>query len=163
MKIIRAAALGAVLLILGVAAISCGDDDDDGGDTNSGDEPLPTATQAAAATATSSASATQPSGGDGETVSVNAADFSFEPASLTVSAEADTTIELLNSGSAPHTLTVYSDQDFNEVVNGATTDRVASGDTDSFTLTAEQIAGATQLFFRCEVHPTQMQGTITVE
>ena len=160
MKFVRLAALGAAMLALGIAVISCGDDDDD--DANGvGDEPLPTATRGTAASPTAGAVETQPSGG--ATVTVTAADFSFSPAKFAVSGASDTEIEVTNGGSAPHTLTIYRDQEFSDAVNGATTDRLSGGDTESFTLASSDIAGATQLFFRCEVHPSQMQGEITVE
>jgi plastocyanin len=169
MKIVRPAALGALLLALCIAAIACGDDDDDGDTNGAADEPLPTATRGTTASPTTgsestpSGEATAAGGNGGETVAVTAADFSFNPADFTVSGDSDTTIEVTNSGNTPHTLTIYSDAEFTEAVDGATTDSLSSGDSESFTLTAAQVAGAASLFFRCEVHPTQMQGEITVQ
>ena len=75
----------------------------------------------------------------------------------------DTTITLTNTGVAPHTMKVYRDQGYTDAVPGAETQPVAGGASDDFTLTSASIGGATQLFFRCTIHPAQMQGTIAVQ
>jgi hypothetical protein len=58
---------------------------------------------------------------------------------------------------------VYSDAGYSSAVAGADTDIITAGGSGGFTLTSAAIGGATQLFFRCEVHPAQMEGTISVE
>jgi plastocyanin len=158
MNLARIAAAGAAILLLGVAAAGCGGDDDDNGGNNGADEARPTSTRAASGAATR-----PPGGGGGTSVSVTARDFSFTPAEFSVSKTSDTTIELKNEGSAPHTFTLYRDEEFTDAIDGASTDRVSGGESDSFTLKASDIGDADDLYFRCEVHPSQMQGEITFE
>ena len=92
-------------------------------------------------------------------VNVTAADFSFEPAAVEVASGSEVTFNLQNDGSAPHTLTLYSDADFTTPIDGASTGNVSGGGSDSFTVTFDEAGG---FFFRCEIHPGQMQGEITV-
>lgn len=147
--------------VLAIGAVACGDDDDDG------DAATPTraaatapATGAAsptpAVTTDATAAATEPAGG--ETLAVTAADFSFAPAELTAPA-GSVTIALTNSGSAPHTLTLYSDAAFTQQVPDGDTGQISGGASGEFT--ADLDAG--DYFFRCLVHPGAMQGGLTVE
>jgi plastocyanin len=119
-----------------VAVAGCSDDDEDGGEPAATDDDVGTA----------------------EEVSVEAADFSFSPAEVTVPAGI-VTVKLANSGQAPHTLTVYADEEFSEAVEGADTENVSAGEEGGFTVAFE----AGEYFFRCELHPGQMQGTLTAE
>lgn len=137
------------LLILGLvsmvtmAFVACGDDDD-------------------TTTPTKAASAATTAGGSGAAkVTVVATDFAFAPSKIDVKAGAATEITLSNNGQAPHSLSIYADKDFKTKADGgtiATTNASAKG-TTNFT----PPAGATALFFRCEVHPAQMQGEISVK
>lgn len=130
--------------ILTLAAAACG-----GGAYSGG----ATATETPAA-ATRPVAPTPAAGGGETTVDVAAADFSFDPAAFTVPAGVDVTMTLTNTGAAPHTLTVYRDAEFTERVQGAETGSVSGGSEDSFTATF----GAGKYHFRCEIHPTLMQG-----
>jgi plastocyanin len=133
--------MGASLLLLGaVAACSDDDDDSDGG----GEEPAAT---------------TPAPDGDGDGVTVEAKDNSFDPETFSVTAGEEATVTLENAGNASHTLTVYSDENFENAVDGADTETVNGGDSGEFTATFD----AGDYYFRCEIHPAQMKGTFEAE
>jgi plastocyanin len=128
--------------LLALGAWACGDDDDDGGD-----EPRATSTTASA--------------GGGDEVAITAEDFSFSPARLTISGASDTTITLNNTGDVPHTLNVYYDEGYTDLLRE--TGNVSPGANGELTIESDSIVEAPALFFRCNIHPQQMEGTITVE
>jgi plastocyanin len=145
-----------VLLVALVAA--CGDDDESG--TN-GDSAA-TATEDGGtpeATEEETEGPTDAGGEPSEEVTVELDDFSFDPDSFTVTAGTEVKIDVENVGAAPHTLTVYSDEEYTEPVDGADTGQVEGGEDGEFFATFD----AGEYFFRCEVHPTQMEGTLTAE
>jgi plastocyanin len=184
-KLLRAAALTAALVMVTIAAAACGGHDDAGVD---GDDATATVTRPAS-TATREATATQeaedtPAPASSPTaaptsapptsvpptaapsvdsLNVSAADFAFSPSALTVNGANDTNITLTNTGITPHSMKIYRDQAFTDAVPLAETQQIAGGASDDFTLTSVNVGVATQLFFRCEVHPAQMQGTIAVQ
>jgi plastocyanin len=166
MKFVRPAALGAFMLALAIAALACGGDDDDDDTNGAADEPLPTATRGTAASPTTGAGgsptggATQPAAG-GDEVAVTAADFSFSPSTFSISGASDTTITLTNTGDLPHTIHVYYDAAYTDLLTD--TGNVSAGETGEVTIESNSIESAPELFFRCNIHPSQMQGTITVE
>ena len=139
--------------------------DDDNGDDNGDDEPTTAATsapptQAAEPTEDSepTTAATEPTGGS-ETQTIVAADFSFSPSATEASVGVPTTFILENSGQAPHTLTIFSDEGFTTAVPGADTGNVAGGAEGEFEVTFDE---AGPYYFRCNVHPSLMEGEITV-
>ena len=140
----------AVVALCAVAFVACGGDDDDDGD--SGDQPTAVATEVAGGDETPA------SGGSAQEVTITAEDFSFTPSSPAVDA-GEVTFTLKNEGSAPHTLTFYSDSGFENKIEGASTDQVSAGSEESFTVTFDESGEA---YFRCEVHPSQMQGELTI-
>lgn len=132
----------AVLAALSAGAIACGDDDDD---SSSGDD------------AGTEATATLAADGGGTTVDITATDFAFDKTSFTVPAGEEINFALTNDGSAPHTFTVYTDEEYTDPVDvDVRTDAGASG-SDSGTFEAGEY------YYRCEIHPTQMQGEFTAE
>lgn len=143
MKLLRFPLLAALSVLLVVAVAACGDDEEDSDD--GGTEPTAAATDDSGG------------GGGGSEVSVEAFDFGFDPEEATVAA-GEVTVTLVNAGEAPHTLTVYVDEDFSEAVEGANTQNVTGGEEGEFTATFE----AGDYHFRCEIHPA-MQGTLTAE
>lgn len=156
MHLVRIAAVG--LALAGLVGAACGgDDDDDNGGSNT-----PAATTAATRAPTSAA--TQSSGGDttpsGEAgrLAVTAVDFSF-----TLDADSLPTgsvlLTLTNDGSAPHSISFYTDEEYTDLVGG--TERVAAGGSGSASIVVAD--DSDELYYRCEVHPTQMQGEIEVE
>jgi plastocyanin len=147
--------LTVVAAALLVTASACGDDDDNGG----GAQPTVASTRASASP--TRAAANTPSGGtESETLNVAAQDFSFSPGELEATRGKPYTIALDNRGQFPHTLTVYEDEDFTRKVAQADTGRVAGGASGQFVVTFNE---AKDYYFRCEVHPTQMQGEIKVQ
>lgn len=142
MRLVRILMFIPVALLAVVAVAACGDDEKDSGG--------------------STTAATTPAGdGDGgaQEITITAKDFSFSPIESDVRA-GEATVTLDNTGEATHTMTVYTDEEYTEVVDGADTGNVAAGETGQFTTAFEDGA---EYFFRCEIHPTQMTGELTVE
>jgi plastocyanin len=146
--VLAVAALGAVALV------ACGGGYDDNGDGGA------VATQPSGAVTTLAGNGpTAPSGGGSDEVTVTATDFAFSPDGVEVTSSGDVTFTLENDGSASHTLTLYSDADFNMPIDSADTGIVSAGGSGGFTLAFDAPGEA---FFRCEVHPSQMQGSIAI-
>lgn len=144
---------GTFLLITVLALAACGGDDD----ADSGGSPTRAATQTGSAI---SATATQGGGGGGSTfVEIDAADFSFSPEDVIAAADVDLDFVIANTGAATHTFDLYSDADYTEPVEGGSTGNIPSGTVGEFIITLE----VGEYFFRCEIHPAQMQGTLTAE
>jgi plastocyanin len=139
MKLLRISLLLSASALLIGAFAACSDDDDD--------EAEPAATTPAA------------DGGGGDSVTVEGKDFSFNPETFTVPAGKEVTVTLNNTGNAPHTLTVYTDEDYKDPVDGADTENVDGGDSGEFTATFE----GGEYYFRCEIHPAQMTGEFEAE
>jgi plastocyanin len=162
MKYIRITLLVAASLLTVFAIAACGDDDEeeDGGNgapaatspADDGDDATPEVTDEAGDTGGAT------DGADDE-VQVEMADFSFDPNTIQVPAEVPVKIEARSVGAAPHTLTVYTDEEFTDAVQGADTGTIAAGEDGDFTATFD----AGEYYFRCEVHPGQMQGELTAE
>ena len=124
------------------------------------------APSSAAASSVSSApsASTAPSGSaaaGGATLHVGMRDFTFalDKSSLPPATAVDVTAD--NGGEAPHTITFYTDAAYTSKVAGADSGSVAAGASKEFSFTPPD--GATVLFFRCEIHPTQMTGQIDVK
>ena len=145
-------------VLLSAFAVACGDD---GGDESNGDSP--TATEAAAPTETPPASAdgtstAGPTGDGANALTITAQDFSFDPSDPTAKA-GTTSVTFENEGSFSHTLTFYSDEARTTPIEGADTGSVSSGSSAGFDVTLD----AGTVYFQCDIHPSQMQGTIEVE
>lgn len=116
----------------------------------------------AAPTVTSTAppaTATQQSGVTSVTMIMK--DFSFSPDTLTVSPGERIAFDLQNQGVVPHNLS-FADASGNFASTGATASAIISGgQSTTFTWTAPTTPGVYK--FRCDVHPTQMTGTVTVK
>jgi plastocyanin len=141
----------AALAALAIFAVACGDDDGGSGFENDGD--VPTEGRSRGPTATGDGSNT-----DQEAIRVNIENFAFNPADFTVpTGDSPGVISITNLDSAGHTFTVYTDAEFSEPEG---TDVSLSGGAN------EVVIGnfsAGEYFFRCEIHPSQMQGTFTAE
>lgn len=167
LRIAMAVVVGA-LLITGLAACGGDDDSDDGGTT-----PPPESTQAAVQTEPAGAAtepagnATEPAGnatepaGDGlESLTVTASDFAFDADLTSVAAGSVVQVAFSNNGSSPHTLTFYTDADYTEAIPGGDSGQLASGGSFNFTFEAPEDG---TVFYRCEVHPDQMEGELTID
>ena len=129
---VRSSRILRLLAVLSAASLAlggCGGDDEDGGD-------------GAAAGAC---------GGEGGTsVSMEAADFKFEPDELVAPAGEQVTVEFTNQDDAPHTFTIEDlDCDTGSVDSGQSA-------TLTFTMPEEETG------FICTIHP-DMTGTLTTE
>jgi len=140
--------LGAALLV----AAACGGDGD-GGETPAGGQ-TPAAEETPVANET-------PSGG-GATAEISMVPISqFDTAELTIAADTDVTISADNAdASIPHNFAVYTSRDAAESGEEAVaaTDICNAPCTDTATLNLS----AGEYFFRCDVHPVQMTGTLVV-
>lgn len=175
--------IAGLIVVVGLAGfvIGCGGDDDNGDDASetptrppvtrtaatspTADEGSPTADAGSATVAATntSAPATQApasptaAGGGDTSVTVIATDFAFNPATVTGAVGSTLTIEMQNNGAAPHTFTVYQDAAYTTAVAGGDTGNISGGATGSASFELAQA----QYFFRCTIHPTLMEGTIT--
>ena len=101
-----------------------------------------------------------PSGGD---IVVSMGDNFFDSNDITVAAGASVTFQLTNNGIAIHNMRVAGDDA--EYNSGDDTvsdpDVFTAGDTGTLVWTAPAAAG--EILFRCDFHPIDMIGTITVQ
>jgi plastocyanin len=138
-----------------IAAAACGGGSGYGGSSDN-------TTQAPAAAPTSAPTTANLAGGAGGSaaqMTVTAQDFSFDPDEIKAAKGSQVEIDFKNAGSATHTFTVYSDENFTQAVAGGDSGRVSGGGT----ATVKFAAGDKDLYFRCEIHPTQMHGEIAVD
>ena len=157
--------LGVVLVggTLAIGLAACGDDDDDGDD---GDTTPAVSTQPAAATepagdpTEADGGATEPAGGGVENLTVTAADFSFSADADSVAPGTVVEVAFSNSGAAPHTLTFYTDAEYTEPIPAGDSGQVSAGASVNFTFEAPDDGTA---FYRCELHPAQMEGELAIE
>lgn len=133
--------VGALCLAAGMVA--CGDDDDD-----TGDAPEATSTVAASPTFR------PPS----NTAQVVVKDFEFSPKTVEVQKNAEVTITVKNEGNVAHTFTVYDGSDFTVPIPGSDSGLIAPGTTGTVKVS---LPGNAIWAFRCEVHPTQMEGELS--
>jgi plastocyanin len=153
---VRAIALCALIGSLLVAGACGGDDEDEDGGA---------ATPAETTVAATAAPTTDAGGGDGGEaevipVDITAQDFEFEADVTTVAPEAVIAVTFTNDGSAPHTVNFYSDEEYSEAIPAAESGQVSGGESVNFTF--EALASGT-MYYRCEVHPQQMQGGLAIE
>lgn len=148
---LAALVLAAALL---VAAACSGDSD--GGETPAGGGETPTGggeTPAAGQTPT----------GGGATAEISMIPtIQFDTSELTVAADTDVTITADNTDPGiSHNFAVYSSRDAADSGEEAlaATETCAGSCTDEVTLNLT----AGEYFFRCQVHPSQMTGTLTVQ
>ncbi len=101
---------------------------------------------------------TEASGGEAPFI-INAGDFFFEfPGNQGAVLEgASVRFRLDNIGQAPHRLKWYRDADYNQPIQGGDSGTVEGGASAEVTVTFD-VAGS--YFFRCEIHPLEMQGGI---
>ena len=98
-------------------------------------------------------------GGGSNFVEIDAADFLFSPKQVSAAADVDLDFVISNTGQATHTFNLYRDADYTQTVENGKTQSIVSGTVGEFHVTL----AAGEYFFRCEFHPQQMQGTLTVD
>jgi plastocyanin len=131
-------------LLIGAALTGCGGDDDD--DDGAATAPVPAATSGDR---------------DSSTLTVTARDFSFDVSLSSLEKGAAVEVEFNNAGSAPHTVTFYTDEDYTQPVADGDSGQVPGGGNAAFSLNVP--AEGDDLYYRCEVHPSQMQGELPLE
>jgi plastocyanin len=165
------AAFALFVVVAGTALAACGDDNNDNGNDNATTTTRPTtaATSAATAARTGTAAATTPAAGGGAatsttgatTLNVTAKDFSFDIDKDSIPAGGTIDVAFKNDGQAPHTITFYTDEDYTQKVSGGDSDIVNGGQSKNFTFTAP--SSGDELYYRCEIHPTQMKGELKLQ
>lgn len=154
---ISVAGVGLAVVVLAFGAVACGGDDED----EDGDGATPAGTAAAATVAPTTDSESNDGGGEEVIpVDITAQDFEFQADVETIEAEAVIAVSFTNAGSAPHTVNFYTDEEYSDPIPGAESGQISGGGSVNFTFEAP--ASGT-VFYRCEVHPTQMQGGLAVE
>jgi plastocyanin len=142
----RAAAIGLTTL-LAFALVAC----------SSGDESPSTAASEAPA-------GSQAAGGDSGSgtatvtdgaVTITAADLAFDATTIEAPAGEAFTITLVNNDSAPHNISIYTEEGGEAIVQGEV---INQGETVEVEVPAQE---AGEYYFHCDVHP-DMNGTLVV-
>lgn len=138
-----------LIVAFALAACANGDDTGNGGDGGDG--------------ATESAGAGDGGGGgstltvEGGAVEITAENLEFNADTIEAPAGEAFTVTLVNNDSAPHNFSVYTEEGGDEIVVG---DVIDGGETIEVEVPA---LDAGEYFFVCDVHPTEMTGTVVVE
>jgi plastocyanin len=104
-----------------------------------------------------------PTGGGGSEFAITMGDNTFDPKEITVSAGATVKFSLTNSGVAIHNMRVAGEDNKFDSTDDAVSDPnlVTGGSTGTLEWTAPSSPGV--IDFRCDFHPTDMNGKITVQ
>jgi plastocyanin len=87
----------------------------------------------------------------------------FDPAQIAVAADQEITFNLTNDGSAIHDMHIAgADNEFGSEDDAVSDPEIVSGGQDAV-LTWQSPAAGGEIDFRCDFHPDQMTGTITVQ
>jgi plastocyanin len=154
MRLLRIVPVILAAVVIGAGLVACGDDDDDTGGDGS-----PAATESpAAATSpgTDGNDETPPATGADNVVDVKTENFAFDPAEITVPAGEPVTFRFTNADSVSHTFTLYTDEEFENPIGGGSATEQEPEITVSFVDPGEY-------YFRCELHPSQMQGELKAQ
>lgn len=101
---------------------------------------------------------TEPPGGEPPGIVLVAANVAFDKDTVTLTADEPATITLENEDSAPHNFSIYEDDSAEaDLFLGA---EVGAGSTADYEVPALEPG---EYFFRCDLHPSSMVGTVTVE
>jgi plastocyanin len=137
------------VLALGLVAAACGDDDDG--------EPSATQAPGASPTAAGPAATGTPAAG-AKVVEVIADAEAFNRNSIEVTAGQQFTVNLVNMDTVSHTFDIYTEEGGEEIA-GVEPSPVRAGNTSTLTTTIEEPG---EYYFQCDIHPTTMNGTLTV-
>ena len=92
------------------------------------------------------------------TINLTVQNMAFDKASISVPSGAKVTMIFNNQDSVPHNFALYTDSSAANVIFKGD---VVTSKTITYQFTAPSSAG--NYFFRCDVHPTAMTGTFTVQ
>ena len=136
---LRRGALLSLSLTLGLALAAC----------SGGDEPSePGATGAGSGGSTATV--------EGGAVEISADNLEFSVTTIEAPAGEDFTITLVNDDSAPHNISIYTEEGGEQLALGPTAE---GGQTVTTDVTALEPG---EYFFVCDIHPTEMTGTLVV-
>jgi plastocyanin len=90
---------------------------------------------------------------------LSAREYTFVPDRLQMRPDQVAELKLTNDGVEEHSLSVYEDDEFDTLVDGASLDAVSPGEEN--TLSVDPPAQVRELYFRCEIHQ-DMTGEIEV-
>jgi plastocyanin len=90
--------------------------------------------------------------------SLTASQVSFNTDSLTLTAGEQATVTLNNEDSVPHNFSIYEDESAEKAIFQGP--NVNGGSSTDYEFKAPAKG---EYFFRCDIHPTSMTGTVTVE
>ena len=143
---------GAVLtltLLMAFALAACSSDEggSDGTGGNGGDESAAATSDAGAGGGTATV--------EGGTVEITAADLAFSANTIEAPAGEAFTITLVNNDTAPHNISIYTEEGGDAIVEGAV---INGGETTEVQVEA---LDAGEYFFLCDIHP-EMNGTVVV-
>ena len=87
--------------------------------------------------------------------------FQFDQSELRAQADGQVTVRFTNDDpGVPHNWAVYTDDNAGEAIGGANEGICTGPCSEEITF---ELPAPGQYYFRCDVHPTQMEGTFTVE
>ncbi|MFY9195217.1 MAG: cupredoxin domain-containing protein [Methanoculleus sp.] len=111
-------------------------------------------------TTTPAATTTTVAAGGTATVDLSAKNIAFNKSTITVPAGADVTVDFDNEDDGiPHNFAVYTDSSATDTIFSGET--ITGPDTTTYTFTAPSDPGT--YYFRCDVHPEQMNGDFVVQ
>jgi len=98
-----------------------------------------------------------------QTVEISAVPrMKFDKDTITVKAGSEVTLRFTNDDTGvPHNWAAYTDSTASVLIPGATTDVCSGPCQEEITFTAPSEPG--EYFFRCDIHPATMTGTLVVE
>jgi len=137
-----------VVVMLGVIAMAFAACNGDGDGTPT--EP--------AATQPTEAAGGTPAGGTGTRVEVSAQNIAFQPSELTAPAGQAFTVVFTNQDGLAHSFALYRDEEYTDLI----VETAQEGGPTTIELPVEALE-AGEYYFRCEVHPQQMEGTLTAQ
>lgn len=145
---LRRGALLTLTFAMAAALAACGTGSS-GGDAGAGDPSV-----AASADAGGGSTATV----EGGTVEISADNLAFDAETIQAPAGESFTIVLTNLEAVPHNLSVYTEEGGDEIVIGD----VVSEEGGSVEVEVPALEPG-EYFFVCDIHPTEMTGTLVVE
>ena len=134
-----------------VGAFAAVGDDDDGGEA------------ATSATPGGETSAPTGDGNGGGNIAISMGDNFFDPNEITVDAGASATFDITNAGTAIHNMRIAGPDGEYSTDDDAVSDPQLVTGGGTATLAWDAPGDAAEIPFRCDFHPTDMVGTITVQ